>query len=172
MIQINGDSYGNIELTPGQSWVVPDIAQYVQIVNARWIDSSHAFVHIYIGNEQYGIPITQRVWYDVGGIKFNADVQIRNKRVNHIMIQVPDSWVASQLEIQDISIELDPIGDIPEHNRSGIALTVNLYGDGSKNLKINWGTDHSETKLGLTGTSYTFYQNLPVGTHNICAELF
>lgn len=172
MIQIHGDSNGYIELRPGQSWVVPGISVYVKITHARWVDSSHSFVKIQIGDKQYGVPVTQKVWYNVGDIQFNADVQIRLKRLNHIQVNVPDSWGKQLLDITAMDVIQIPADNVPSLNRYGVGIGMRLEGSGTKNLKIDWGTDYSETKTGLIAGFYEFKETLPPGTHNVCAVLF
>lgn len=170
MIYICGDNYGGVELTPGQSWVVPDIKEYIKITHVKYIDSTRAYVNIRIGAKDYGLSIYQNVWYTVGNIQFRGDVQIRDKRLNHICVGVP--VIEPTLQIDQILTELSPAGDIPQYDRYGVYLEIRVSGSGKGSLKINWGTDHSETKTGIIAGNYAYIYNLPPGTHNVCAELF
>ena len=170
MVLICGDDYGYIELTPGQSWVIPGITEYIKITHARYIDSTRAYVNIQIGTQEYGLEIYQNRWYTVGNIQFKGDVQIRNKRLNHICVNVP--VIEPSLQIDRVLTELSPAGDLPQYNRYGVYLEIHVSGVGKGSLKINWGTDHSETKTGIVAGNYAYVYNLPIGTHNICAELF
>jgi len=177
MIRIYGDSNGSVELSQGQSWVVPGISVHVMITHVRWVDSSTAYVHIDIGDKQYGLHIKQRVWYNVGDIEFWGEVQISGKRLNHIALEIPDSWcdqinVEPTLQVMGIDAVLISLNNIPSQNRYGVGLGMKLLGTGIGNLKINWGSDYSETKTGLREGFYEFKETLPPGTHNICVDLF
>ena len=76
------------------------------------------------------------------------------------------------LSIDKVIAELSPAGDLPKYNRYGVFLEIHVSGNGKGSLKLNWGTDHSETKTGIVAGNYAYIYNLPPGTHNICAELF
>ena len=76
------------------------------------------------------------------------------------------------LTVDSIIAELSPAGDLPKYNRYGVYLEVHISGTGIGILKLNWGTDHSEMKTGIVAGNYAYVYNLPVGTHNICVELF
>ena len=76
------------------------------------------------------------------------------------------------LTVTKIVAELSPAGDLPEYNRYGVYFEVHIVGTGRGNLKIDWGTDHSETKTGIVAGNYAFIYNLPPGKHSICADLF
>ena len=79
---------------------------------------------------------------------------------------------APTLHIDQITPELSPAGDVPEHNRYGVYLEVRISGTGKGSLKISWGTDHSEVKTNVVESNLAYIYNLPPGEHNICAELF
>ena len=80
--------------------------------------------------------------------------------------------VLPTLQIDSVTVELSPAGDLPQYNRYGVYLEVRLSGTGKGTLKISWGTDHSETKTGIIAGNYAYIYNLPPGTHSVCAELF
>lgn len=76
------------------------------------------------------------------------------------------------LKIDNIIAELSPAGDIPNHNMYGVYLEVHISGTGIGILRLNWGSDHTETKPGVRAGNYAYVYVLSPGTHNICAELF
>lgn len=76
------------------------------------------------------------------------------------------------LQISDLSARLASNYDMLEVNRYGVLMTIVVIGTGTGNLKIDWGTDYSETKIGLKEGTYEFSETLPPGTHNICGVLF
>ncbi|MCK5641252.1 MAG: hypothetical protein KAJ19_10655 [Gammaproteobacteria bacterium] len=78
----------------------------------------------------------------------------------------------STLNIDNVIVELSPAGDLLQYNRYGVYFEVHVSGTGKGSLKIDWGTDHSETKTGIVAGDYAYIYNLPPGTHNVCAELF
>jgi len=76
------------------------------------------------------------------------------------------------LEIVALDAIMIPRDDVPTQNRYGVGLGMRVQGSGSGNLKINWGTDYTETKTGIIAGYYEFKETLPLGTHNICCDLF
>lgn len=76
------------------------------------------------------------------------------------------------LEITAIDAILIPTHDDSANNRYGVGVAIRTQGTGKGNLKINWGTDYSETKIGIIEGYYEFRETLPPGTHNICCDLF
>ena len=77
----------------------------------------------------------------------------------------------STLHISDLTSRLDPTGNLPQYNRSGVSMQVTLKGSGIGDLKLSWGRDHSEVIRDVTESTITYKYNLPPGTHNICADL-
>ena len=92
--------------------------------------------------------------------------------INMVCTQITIKSLLLPLTIDNVIAELSPAGDVPAYNRYGVYLEIHISGDSVGNLKISWGTDHSETKTGIRAGNYAYIYNLPPGTHNICAELF
>ena len=77
----------------------------------------------------------------------------------------------STLHVSDLTSRLDPAGNLPQYNRSGVSMQVTLKGSGIGDLKLSWGRDHDEVIRDVTESTITYKYNLPPGTHNICADL-
>ena len=78
---------------------------------------------------------------------------------------------AKTLNIPKIVVERSPAGDSPAHDLYGVYLEVHVDGTGNGNLKINWGTVHSEMIRNIIAGNYAYIYAVPPGTHNICAKL-
>lgn len=76
------------------------------------------------------------------------------------------------LSVSNVVASLAPSGDIPEYNRYGVYMCVTTVGTGTGLLRLNWGTDHTETTIRVSEGVNTYSYNLPPGQHSLCADLF
>ena len=121
------------------------------------------------------IGIGYRKWKGDGGDGSYIEIEmgtISAFRAPDFKVCADKPYTPVTLFVDSVVVELSPAGDLPKYNRYGVYLEIRVSGTGNGILKINWGTDHSETKTGIIAGNYAYIYNLPVGIHNVCAELF
>lgn len=160
------------ELRPGNVW---NVMNGVRFQHIKYIDSSHAYVALYVGAKSYKWVLTQKTWYEYDGWRVYADVQIRNRRVNHIQVVSPSGLRPTPISIDNYDVLLSPELDDSSNGLYGVKVRFlmggNEYSQGR--IRIRWGNVDEEyfasTDIGRCGEYCEIGFQLPIGTHEVCA---
>lgn len=159
------------ELTPGRTW---DVMKGVQFQHISYINSKTAYVALYTPTQSYKWRLTQNTWYNYNGWLVLADVQIRNRRVNHIQIVSPEGLRPEPITVRDMSLHLSPEYDVRSEGLYGVTARFmmggNQYSQGR--IRIRWSNIDEEyfasSDIGRCGEYCEIGYSLPKGSHDVC----